>query len=280
MRLSRNLRVQKILNPSSRVFIFAIILFAFSVILFIGRFELTQTAKNLRSQVTSISYSISHIVSMPSNLINSGIQSIIDLKEIYQQLENYRKNQLTSSSSFQDIVSMKLKIAQYEELLNLTADSEYDFVTSRIVADFSDKFIGTILIKSNEIEKLFVDMPAIGPNGILGRVSSVDNKIARVLLLNNINSRLPVSISENAYQGIMIGQGQKNPIVEYVREYKNINVGDIVSTSGKGGIFPPYLVVGQVASIDGERIEVELIEDISQLTHIRLLNYKFNQNNE
>ncbi len=280
MRLSRNLRVQKILNPSSRVFIFAIILFAFSVILFIGRFELTQTAKNLRSQVTSISYSISHIVSMPSNLINSGIQSIIDLKEIYQQLENYRKNQLTSSSSFQDIVSMKLKIAQYEELLNLTADSEYDFVTSRIVADFSDKFIGTILIKSNETEKLFVDMPAIGPNGILGRVSSVDNKIARVLLLNNINSRLPVSISENAYQGIMIGQGQKNPIVEYVREYKNINVGDIVSTSGKGGIFPPYLVVGQVASIDGERIEVELIEDISQLTHIRLLNYKFNQNNE
>lgn len=280
MRLSRNLRVQKILNPSSRVFIFAIILFAFSVILFIGRFELTQTAKNLRSQVTSISYSISHIVSMPSNVINSGIQSIIDLKEIYQQLENYRKNQLTSSSSFQDIVSMKLKIAQYEELLNLTADLEYDFVTSRIVADFSDKFIGTILIKSNETEKLFVDMPAIGPNGILGRVSSVDNKIARVLLLNNINSRLPVSISENAYQGIMIGQGQKNPIVEYVREYKNINVGDIVSTSGKGGIFPPYLVVGQVASIDGERIEVELIEDISQLTHIRLLNYKFNQNNE
>lgn len=280
MRLSRNLRVQKILNPSSRVFIFAIILFAFSVILFIGRFELTQTAKNLRSQVTSISYSISHIVSMPSNLINSGIQSIIDLKEIYQQLENYRKNQLTNSSSFQDIVSMKLKIAQYEELLNLTADLEYDFVTSRIVADFSDKIIGTILIKSNETEKLFVDMPAIGPNGILGRVSSVDNKIARVLLLNNINSRLPVSISENAYQGIMIGQGQKNPIVEYVREYKNINVGDIVSTSGKGGIFPPYLVVGQVASIDGERIEVELIEDISQLTHIRLLNYKFNQNNE
>lgn len=280
MRLSRNLRVQKILNPSSRVFIFAIILFAFSVILFIGRFELTQTAKNLRSQVTSISYSISHIVSMPSNLINSGIQSIIDLKKIYQQLDNYNKNQLTNSSSFQDIVSMKLKIAQYEELLNLTADSEYDFVTSRIVADFSDKFIGTILIKSNETEKLFVDMPAIGPNGILGRVSSVDNKIARVLLLNNINSRLPVSISENAYQGIMIGQGQKNPIVEYVREYKNINVGDIVSTSGKGGIFPPYLVVGQVASIDGERIEVELIEDISQLTHIRLLNYKFNQNNE
>ena len=216
MRLSRNLRVQKILNPSSRVFIFAIILFAFSVILFIGRFELTQTAKNLRSQVTSISYSISHIVSMPSNLINSGIQSIIDLKKIYQQLDSYNKNQLTSSSSFQDIVSMKLKIAQYEELLNLTADSEYDFVTSRIVADFSDKQIGTILIKSNETEKLFVDMPATGFNGILGRVSSVDNKIARVLLLKNINSRLPVSISENAYQGIMIGQGQKNPIVESV----------------------------------------------------------------
>ena len=280
MRLSRNLRVQKILSPSSRVFILAIILFVISLILFLGRFELTQSAKNLRSYTTSISYSISYIVSTPSKLINSGIQSILDLKEIYNQLDEYNRNQLTDSVSFQEVVSMKLKIAQYEDLLNLTADQEYDFITSRIVANFSNKFIGTILIKSDETEKLFIDMPAAGPNGILGRVTSLDNKVARVLLLNNINSRLPVSISEDAHQGIMIGQGQNNPIIEYVREYKNIKVGDLVTTSGKGGVFPPYLVVGQVKRIKGERIEVELIEDVSQLTHIILLNYKFYKDNE
>ena len=280
MRLSRNLRVQKILSPSSRVFILAIILFVISLILFLGRFELTQSAKNLRSYTTSISYSISNIVSTPSKLINLGIQSIVDLKEIYNQLDEYNRNQLTDSASFQEVVSMKLKIAQYEDLLNLTADQEYDFITSRIVANFSNKFIGTILVKSDETEKLFIDMPAAGPNGMLGRISSLDNNVARVLLLNNINSRLPVSISEDAHQGIMIGQGQNNPIIEYVRGYKNIKVGDLVTTSGKGGIFPPYLVVGQVTRIKGERIEVELIEDVSQLTHIILLNYKFNQDNE
>ena len=280
MRLSRNLRVQKILSPSSRVFILAIILFVISLILFLGRFELTQSAKNLRSYTTSISYSISNIVSTPSKLINLGIQSIVDLKEIYNQLDEYNRNQLTDSASFQEVVSMKLKIAQYEDLLNLTADQEYDFITSRIVANFSNKFIGTILVKSDETEKLFIDMPAAGPNGMLGRVSSLDNNVARVLLLNNINSRLPVSISEDAHQGIMIGQGQNNPIIEYVRGYKNIKVGDLVTTSGKGGIFPPYLVVGQVTRIKGERIEVELTEDVSQLTHIILLNYKFNQDNE
>ena len=280
MRLSRNLRVQKILSPSSRVFILAIILFVISLILFLGRFELTQSAKNLRSYTTSISYSISSIVSTPSKLINSGIQSSVDLKEIYNKLDEYNRNQLSDSASFQEVVSMKLKIAQYEDLLNLTADQEYDFITSRIVANFSNKFIGTILIKSDETEKLFIDMPAAGPNGILGRVTSLDNNVARVLLLNNVNSRLPVSISEDAHQGIMIGQGQNNPIIEYVREYKNIKVGDLVTTSGKGGIFPPYLLVGQVTRIKGERIEVELIEDVSQLNHIILLNYKFNQDNE
>ena len=280
MRLSGNLRVQKILSPSSRVFIFAISLFIISLTLFLGRVELTQLAKNLRSHTTSLSYSISYIVSTPSNLINSGIQSILDLKEIYNQLNEYNRNQLTDSTSFQDIVSMKLKIAQYEDLLNLTADQEYDFITSRIIADFSNKFIGTILIKSDETEKLFIDMPAVGSKGILGRVSSLDNNVARVLLLDNINSRLPVIISEDAHQGIMIGQGQNDPIVEYVREYKNIKVGDLVTTSGKGGIFPPYLVVGQVTRIKDERIEVELTEDVSQLTHIMLLNYKFNQDNE
>ncbi len=280
MRLSRNLRVQKILSPSSRVFILAITLFIISLILFFGRFELTQSAKNLRSYLTNISYSISYIVSTPSNLINSGIQSVRDLKEIYHQLNEYNRNKLIDSLSFQEIISMKLKIAQYEDLLNLAADQEYDFITSRIVADFSNKLIGSILIKSNETKKIFVDMPAAGPNGILGRVSSLDNNIARVLLLNNINSRLPVSISEDAHQGIMIGQGQNNPIIKYLKKYKKIKVGDLVTTSGKGGIFPPYLVVGQVARTEGERIEVELIEDVSQLTHLMLLNYKFKQDNE
>ena len=120
MRLSGNLRVQKILSPSSRVFILAIILFVISLILVLGRFELTQSAKNLRSYTTGISYSISYIVSAPSKLINSGIKSIVDLKEIYNQLDEYNRNQLTDSASFQEVVSMKLKIAQYEDLLNLT----------------------------------------------------------------------------------------------------------------------------------------------------------------
>ena len=214
------------------------------------------------------------IVSSPINLIKNGLIGINDIQNIYKENQKFKEMQLLDSASFQEMVSMKLKIAQYEKLLNSSSDIEFDFRTSRIVADFSDNFNSTLVINAGKKENVEVDMPVLGSDGIIGRISNVSASLSRVLLLNNINSRIPVVISDDGYHGILVGQGRENPIIEFVENIEKISIGDLVTTSGKGGIFPPFQLVGQVIGKRSNEIEISIFEDITSLSHVKLLNYQ------
>ena len=124
-----------------------------------------------------------------------------------------------------------------------------------------------------------MDMPVSGSNGIIGRISHVGESLSRVLLISNINSRIPVIISEDGYHGMLIGQGRENPIIEFVENFEKISIGDLVTTSGKGGIFPPFQLIGQVVGKKSDEIEISIFENIAALSHVKLLNYKLKKEN-
>ena len=65
----------------------------------------------------------------------------------------------------------------------------------------------------------------------------------------------------------------KSPKIVFAKDRELISVGDTISTSGRGGIFPPFILIGQVSSITENDIKVKLFEDIEKLTHVRILEY-------
>ena len=127
-------------------------------------------------------------MSSPVRLINEGINNIKSLRTLYEDLKRYKQDQIVDSASFQEMMALKLKIAQYENLLNISKETEYSFITSRVVGDFSNKYFSTILVNSGSKNGLNIDMPVTGPDGVIGRVIEVNNKISRILLITNINS--------------------------------------------------------------------------------------------
>ena len=249
-------------------------LIIFSLIFYFGRFDNSNLSNELRAKSINTVYSITSIVSSPINLIKNGLESIYEIQNIYEENQKFKEMQLFDSASFQEMVSMKLKIAQYEKLLNASSDIDFNFITSRIVADFSNNFNSTLVINAGTKKNVEVDMPVLGSDGIVGRISHVSENLSRVLLLSNINSRIPVMISDDGYHGILIGQGRKNPIIEFVENIEKISIGDLVTTSGKGGIFPPFQLVGHVVGKKSNEIEISIFEDITSLSHVKLLDYK------
>ena len=275
MRTSRYSRFKNLVSPNLLSISVAGLFLILSIVLLLSRLNDTHIGTTIKLFSSNIVYSISSTVSSPVRLINEGINNIKSLGTLYEDLKRYKQDQIVDSASFQEMMALKLKIAQYENLLNISKETEYSFITSRVVGDFSNKYFSTILVNSGSKNGLNIDMPVTGPDGVIGRVIEVNNKISRILLITNINSRVPVNISENAFQGILVGQGQKNPLIKYSKNLESIMIGDLVTTSGKGGVFPPYLLIGQVIGKKGTSLEVEIFEDINSLTHVRLLDYKF-----
>ena len=276
MRTFRNSFFQSFFGSQLRIIIFTIILILISTLLIITQAHKSRIFKSISSSSINVVYYISSTVTAPVELLGNGFSTINEIRYLYDEIEEYKKQRLVESRSFQELVSLKLKIAEYERLLNLNKDLEYSFITSRVLADLSKKYFSSILINVGSRDGVFENMPITGPNGLLGKITDIDNSISRAMLATDISSRIPVSVSNKNFQGILIGQNQKNPRVDYIKESSQVVIGDLVTTSGKGGIFPPYIFVGQVVKKGEDYLEVELFEDIDTLNHVRLINFSNN----
>ena len=276
MRTSRNSFFQSFLGSQLRIIIFIIILILISTLLIATKADKSKSFKSFRSSSINVVYFVSSIVTTPIELLEKGISKISEIRNLYKDVEQYKKERLIESGSFQELVSLKLKIAEYERLLNLNKDLEYTFITSRVLADLSKKYFNSILINVGKKDGVFENMPVTGPNGLLGKITDIDGSISRAMLATDVSSRIPISVSDKSFQGILIGQNQKNPRIDFIKESAQVLIGDLVTTSGKGGIFPPYIFVGQIVKKSEDYLEVELFEDIDTLTHVRLINFSNN----
>ena len=280
MRTFKNSFFQSFFGSQLKIIIFTLILILVSSLFIVTKIDKSPIFKSIRSSSISIVYYISSVVVSPAKFVVDGVSKIIEIRSVYKDNEQYKKERLIESKSFQELVSLKLKIVEYERLLNLNEDLDYDFITSRVIADLSKKYFSSILVDVGKKDGVFENMPITGPNGLLGKITDVDQSISRGMLVTDVSSRIAVSISEESFQGILIGQNQRNPRIDFVKEFSQVIIGDLVTTSGKGGIFPPYIFVGQVVKKGKDYLEVELFEDIDYLTHIRLLNFNNNISND
>ena len=160
------------------------------------------------------------------------------------------------------------------DLLKFAPDRAASFVTARVVADNGGAFVRSVLVAAGSRDGLRKGDAAVTGEGLVGRVAEVGERSARVLLLTDINSRIPVVIERSRDQGILAGDNSDNPRLLYLSHGSQLVPGDRVVTSAAGGAFPPGLPVGVVKSTDTGGAVVELFVDWDHMEYLRLLDYR------
>ena len=160
------------------------------------------------------------------------------------------------------------------DLLKFVPDRAASFVTARVVADNGGAFVRSVLVAAGSRDGLRKGDAAVTGEGLVGRVAEVGERSARVLLLTDINSRIPVVIERSRDQGILAGDNSDNPRLLYLSHGSQLMPGDRVVTSAAGGAFPPGLPVGIVKSTDTGGAVVELFVDWDHMEYLRLLDYR------
>ena len=89
-------------------------------------------------------------------------------------------------------------------------------------------------------------------------------------MVSDLNSRIPVIIEPTGHHAILVGRGEKSPVLEYLPEDHNLSNEDKVYTSGKEGIFSPGIPIGEV-EIKDKTFSVSLYSDLTQITFVNII---------
>lgn len=161
--------------------------------------------------------------------------------------------------------------ASLKQNLNVPSFESYGHLTARVLSNPYDGLHHFYLIAAGKKQGLEKDQVIVAPEGVLGRLEKVGNHVARVLLLNDINSKIPVVMLPSKQKAILAGDGSFLPILVYVEDVRKIQKGEKVVTSGLGGVFPSGLPVGVVDEIVNGNIQVRPFASFQKIGWVHAL---------
>jgi rod shape-determining protein MreC len=180
-------------------------------------------------------------------------------------MENDELKNNISKSDF-----LELENTQLRKLIEEQVSSSSNLVSARIMLDKQSPYLNSLIINIGSNKSIKNGMAVLDGKNFIGRIVDVNFFSSRVLLVSDLNSKIPVISEPSALHAILTGHGKKALTLEYLPENHNIKDGDKVYTSGKEGIFSPGIPVG-VVKIENNIVTVSLFSDLSQITFINIV---------
>jgi rod shape-determining protein MreC len=170
---------------------------------------------------------------------------------------------------------LEARAARYEALLRLQPDDGGHVITARAIADLKSPFTRSLIINAGESDGIAQGNAVLGAEGLIGRVIEAGVNSSRVLLVNDLESRIPVHVGVGRHRSILAGTNAYEPTLMHLPPGANVHDGDTVATSGEGQILPPGLAVGQVRVGDNGAVSVVLASDPEGSEFVRVYNSGF-----
>jgi rod shape-determining protein MreC len=146
---------------------------------------------------------------------------------------------------------LERNIAHLRSLLNAVDEPALHFVTGSVIADARGPFLRSALINLGRDDGVRIGYAVINGDGLIGRTVDAGAAVARVLLLNDLNSRIPVLVGPAGVRALASGDNSAELKLDFLPDGASLYPGDEVYTSGSEGVLPRGLRVGVVVGSPG-----------------------------
>ena len=262
-------------GTQQRFSLFVLILFSI-IFLILGSWNL-KVIDYVKISLKEIVYRASFIVSGPENLIKKSYLIVNSHFSLYEEneknaseIEIFKLKELSKEILILENIKYKRLIDDYFIKENETY--------AKVLIDKQSPFLRSVIINKGSKNNVKLGMIVLDEGYLVGKVVSVNYFTARVLLLSDINSKIPVSLQPGDTQAIMSGNGQKTGILQYTKDSTLIkNTEDLlVLTSGAGGVFKSGIPVGKILKENyssGEQKLVNFYKDFTQLKYVKVVSF-------
>ncbi len=158
-------------------------------------------------------------------------------------------------------------------LLQFVPDSATQFISARVIADSGGTFVRSMLVNAGRRDGVRNGLPVVVGEGLIGRIVDVGDRVSRLLLIDDLNSRIPVAVGPDRERAVLAGDNSLRPKLIYLAANAQIAKGARIVTSGQGGVFPPGIPVGVVSSIDANGVRAESFIATSEFEYVRVVDY-------
>ncbi|WP_319637308.1 rod shape-determining protein MreC [Pacificispira spongiicola] len=251
--------------------VFLIFLACSIALMVLGRTD-PDSFERARMQVTDAAAPILDVLVRPVDAMNALVEHGYDLLYLYQ--ENERLRQEVERLMQWQAVARRLEVenSQMRELLTFRRETVKRFVTGRVIGT-GGTFVRSLLLNVGEIQGARKGQAAVIGTGLIGRVAEVGLHSSRILLLTDLNSRVPVQIESSRARAILAGDNTAFPRLIYGAANSDLQPGQRVVTSGDAGAFPPGLPIGVVATADESGVRVQLYSSDERPELVRLMDF-------
>jgi len=253
---------------------FALFLLLAAGIMLIGKADPTLYDRS-RAAVADIASPIMDTMSRP---VASGSEFIADMKLLLAAHEenNALREENDRLRRWRAVAEgLESENTRLRGMLNFAPEAPARFITGRVIGDSGGAFLRSVLVNVGARDGVRKGVAAVDGSGLLGRIAEVGERSARILLVSDLNSRIPVLVGEFRERGILAGDNSDQPKLAYLPADISIAPGDLVITSGHGGAFPAGLPVGIVVRPDAEveELRVQPFFSARRLEFVRLMDF-------
>ncbi|HEY7990717.1 MAG TPA: rod shape-determining protein MreC [Stellaceae bacterium] len=236
----------------------------------IGKADLI-VVERARVAVSDLMAPILAALASPAASVASGVRHVEGLFSLYD--ENQRLREDNDRLMRWQAVARRLALenAQLRALTHYRPRDASVEIAAQVIANSGGAFARNVLVDAGARDGVARGQAGMTGEGLIGRVAEVGERTARILLLSDLNSRIPVVVGASGQHAILAGDNSAEPLLMFLPAGSNVKVGDRVVTGGAQGVFPPDLPVGTVASIDGDTVRVAPSAELARLDYVRIV---------
>ncbi len=218
--------------------------------------------------------SVIDVLVMPATVLVKSYEYLRSLRKIDMENQALREENRRLTIANAERRALAVENALLAQLLNYTPPPKASFVTAKVVAEEGSAFAHAVTVYTAGNESVRKGQVVIGNKGVIGRVEKTGDNYAKIFLVNDINSKIPVMTEKSRVRGVLSGENSLLPKMIFIPLDAGVSIGDRVITSGIGGVFPSGLPVGKVVSVDREGVKVKPFDNLNNLEYVQIVDYK------
>lgn len=207
------------------------------------------------------------------------IGDVGDYFRVLEQNKSLREENAALRQWEEEARSLRGVISALQELDAYEQPPEARPINALVIGEANEAYAHSMIVNAGADDGVKRGYAAVDERGMIGRIVDVSSNAARILLLNDVQSRIPVFVEGSYVEGLLVGRSTSRPAISItmLADADKIAPGQRVVTSGAGGVLPRGLAVGVIDRVNEKEALVDLSADYARTRMVRVLSYEFPQ---